>query len=84
MSGSKDLTTQSGEKQKYTRRLYPGDIYLTEKPQETPTTESAQRWLDDWIDQSLQKRSSSTSGKDGYVSLVRSYQTLGRIADFLR
>ena len=81
MSGSKDKTTQSGEKQKFTRRLYPGDIYLTEKPQEMPTTESAQQWLDDWIDQNLQKPSSNTSGKDGYASLVRSYQTLGRIAD---
>ena len=83
MNGLKEQTTQSGEKQKFTRRLYPGDIYLTEKPQEMPTTESAQQWLDDWIDQNLQKPSSNTSGKDGYASLVRSYQTLVRIADYL-
>ena len=67
MSGSKDLTTQNGEKQKYTRRLYPGDIYLKERRPEQRTQEYAQRWLDDWIDQSLQKSSSTTSGKDGYV-----------------
>ena len=82
-NGLKEKITLRGVIQTYTRRLYPGDIYLTEKPQETPTTESAQRWLDDWIDQSLQKPSSSTSGKDGYASLARSYKTLGRIADFL-
>jgi ribonucleoside-diphosphate reductase alpha chain len=55
MNGSKDKTIQNGEKQKYTRRLYPGDIYLTEKLRETPTTESAQQWLDDWIDQNFFK-----------------------------
>jgi len=67
MNGSKDLITQNGETPKYTRRLYPGDIYLTEKRQEPPTQEYAQRWLDDWIDQSLQKNSSTTFGKDGCV-----------------
>ena len=83
MNGSKEQTTQSGEKQKFTRRLYPGDIYLTEKPQEMPITGYAQQWLDDWIDQNSPKSSSITSGKDGYASLVRSYQTLERIADYL-
>ncbi len=67
MNGSKDLTTQSGETQKYTRRLYPGDIYLTEKRPKQHTQESAQQWLDDWIDQNLQKSSSTISGKDGSV-----------------
>ena len=34
---------------------------------DTEVYKKTQRWLDDWIDQSLQKNSSTTFGKDGCV-----------------
>ena len=43
MNGKKELITRAGETPKYTRRLYPGDIYIWERPQKKPTNESQQQ-----------------------------------------
>ncbi len=40
MNGKKVKTNTAGEITKYTRRLYPGDIWLTENPPKTRTGES--------------------------------------------
>ena len=52
MNGKKELITQSGEKQTYTRRLYPGDIYLVEKHPLMHTSEYAKQLRVDLTDQS--------------------------------
>ena len=51
MNGKKELITQSGETQTYTRRLYPGDIYSTTKPLEMHTSEYAKQLHVDLTDQ---------------------------------
>ena len=51
MSGKKELITQSGEKQTYTRRLYPGDIYSTTSRPEMHTSEYAKQLRVDLTDQ---------------------------------
>jgi hypothetical protein len=51
MNGKKVSTTHLGETRKYTRRLYPGDIYIWESPQETHTKESQQQSQDDCTNQ---------------------------------
>ena len=52
MNGKKELITQSGETQMYTRRLYPGDIYSTTSRQEMHTDEYAKQLRVDLTDQS--------------------------------
>jgi hypothetical protein len=51
MNGKKELTTQSGETLTYTRRLYPGDIYLVEKHPLMHTSEYAKQLHVDLTDQ---------------------------------
>ena len=51
MNGKKVSTTQAGETQKYTRRLYPGDIYCKVSHPEMHTNELQQQLRDDCTNQ---------------------------------
>jgi hypothetical protein len=65
--GSKEKIILRGVITTYTRRLYPGDIYTTEKRLEKHTKESLKQLLVGFINRNLLKPFSNIFGMVGYV-----------------
>ena len=76
MNGLKEKITLRGVIQTYTRRLYPGDIYIEEKVLVKHTRESVRRLLIGFINQKWLKRFLVTSGTAGCALLALCYPTL--------
>jgi hypothetical protein len=67
MNGLKENITLRGVEQTYTRRQYPGDIYITEKRLKKHTKESLRQLLVGWANQKWLKPFSIIFGMVGYV-----------------
>jgi pyruvate-formate lyase len=78
--GKKEKITLRGVIQTYTRRLYPGDIYTTEKVLVKHTKESLKQLLVDFISLKWLRSSLSTYGTGGFASLRQYYLTQVLIA----
>jgi membrane-associated protease RseP (regulator of RpoE activity) len=83
MNGSKEKITLRGVIRTYTRRLYPGDIYITEKRLEKHTKESLKQLLVGYISLKWLTRFLNTSGMAGFVWLALCSVTLVLTAVFL-
>jgi hypothetical protein len=81
--GLKEKITLRGVIRTYTRRQYPGDIYLTESHLEKHTIESLKQLLVGYINQRWLKRFLVTSGTAGFALLALYFQTPALIAVYL-